>query len=264
MKKIVAIMLVLVALSTSVFAGDSYLSLEFDFAFQTVDVNGFEYEKDSSNGYLGIGAEWTNYFGDSSIAGLLLGFVYNGPIYSKAGDVTAPITTLDYELIPRVGLALKFDFTDSFSLESGLSLALAIGKADRTTTEYFNDGWIESNTYTNTFTLDVYGRLGIIWKFSGSWAGSSAVAGHFVQEWISPTCSSTAHIWEEVTRNTSMMVVYTQDLLQNTAFLRFSQISASILILESHSATEPFRGQSESAEKPRALFISTHDSSMIR
>ena len=134
-----------------------------------MDVNGFEYEKDSSNGYLGIGAEWTNYFGDSSIAGLLLGFVYNGPIYSKAGDVTAPITTLDYELIPRVGLALKFDFTDSFSLESGLSLALAIGKADRTTTEYFNDGWIESNTYTNTFTLDVYGRLGIIWKFSGSW-----------------------------------------------------------------------------------------------
>ena len=174
MKKIVAIMLVLVALSTSVFAGDSYLSLnlvsEFDFAFQTVDVSGFEYEKDSSNGYLGIGAEWTNYFGDSSIAGLLLGFVYNGPIYSKAGDVTAPITTLDYELIPRVGLALKFDFTDSFSLESGLSLAFAIGKADRATTEYFNDGWIESNTYTNTFTLDVYGRLGIIWKFSQSWA----------------------------------------------------------------------------------------------
>lgn len=87
MKKLVAIMLVLVALSASVFAGDSYLSLnlvsEFDFAFQTVDVNGFEYEKDSSNGYLGIGAEWTNYFGDSLIAGLLLGFVYNGPIYSR-------------------------------------------------------------------------------------------------------------------------------------------------------------------------------------
>lgn len=73
-------------------------------------------------------------------------------------------------MIPRVGLALKFDFTDSFSLESGLSLAFAIGKADRTTTEYFNDGWIERNTYTNTFTLDVYGRLGIIWKFSQSWA----------------------------------------------------------------------------------------------
>ena len=166
MKKIVAIMLVLVALSTSVFAGDSYLSLnlvsEFDFAFQTVDVNGFEYEKDSSNGYLGIGAEWTNYFGDSSIAGLLLGFVYNGPIYSKAGDVTAPITTLDYELIPRVGLALKFDFTDSLSLESGLSLAFAIGKADRATTEYFNDGWIESNTYTNH--LEIQSELGTSYR----------------------------------------------------------------------------------------------------
>ena len=178
-----------------------------------------------------------------------------GNLGSKAGDVTAPITTLDYELIPRVGLALKFDFTDSFSLESGLSLAFAIGKADRTTTEYFNDGWIERNTYTNTFTLDVYGRLGIIWKFSQSWALRTGMDFAYM-------LLDSAYMGGSYTEHFHDGCVYS-GFLQNTAFLRFSQISASILILESHSATDPFRGQAESAENPRALFISTHDSSRI-
>ena len=150
MKKIVAIMLVLAALSASVFAGDSYLSFnfapEFDFGFE-------------------IGVEWTNYFGDSSIAGLLLGFTYNIPMYTNYDGEKAPETLLDRELIPRVGLALKFDLSDSFSLESGVSAAFAIGNTDRT--KYFPN--VESTTTIESYLLDIYGRLGIIWKFSGSW-----------------------------------------------------------------------------------------------
>ena len=63
MKKIVAIMLVLAALSTSVFAGDSYLGLtlapEFEFGFQDETYYGgldITEKKDFSNGYFGIGA----------------------------------------------------------------------------------------------------------------------------------------------------------------------------------------------------------------
>ena len=173
MKKLVAIMLVLVALSASVFAGDSYLSFnfapEFDFGFETIEVNYGPYstdiEKDVSNGYFGIGVEWTNYFGDSSIAGLLLGFTYNIPMYTNYDGEKAPETLLERELIPRVGLALKFDLSDSFSLESGVSAAFAIGNTDRT--KYFPN--VESTTTIESYLLDIYGRLGIIWKFSGSW-----------------------------------------------------------------------------------------------
>ena len=140
MKKIVAIMLVLVALSASVFAGDSYLSFnfapEFDFGFETIEFNygpnSTDIEKDVSSGYFGISVEWTNYFGDSSIAGLLLGFTYNIPMYTNYDGEKAPETLLDRELIPRVGLALKFDLSDSFSLESGVSAAFAIGNTNRT------------------------------------------------------------------------------------------------------------------------------------
>ena len=177
MKKLVAIMLVLVALSASVFSGDSYLSFnfapEFDFGFKTIEVNYGPYstdiEKDVSNGYFGIGLEWTNYFGDSSIAGLLLGFTYNIPMYTNYDGEKAPETLLDRELIPRVGLALKFDITDNFSIESGASVAMAFGSANRVSSENYGYGYNETTTTVETSFLDIYGRLGIIWKFSNSW-----------------------------------------------------------------------------------------------
>ena len=174
MKKVFAVMLVLFALSASAFAGDSYLSFslapEFDFGFDTVEVsNGgpfsIEIEKKVSSGYFGLGVEWTNYFGDSSIAGLLLGFTYNIPMYTSYDGEKAPDPLLDRELIPRVGLALKFDLTESFSLESGVSAAFAIGNTDRI--KYVPSGDI--TTIIETFLLDIYGRFGIIWKFTGNW-----------------------------------------------------------------------------------------------
>lgn len=174
MKKLFAVTLVLFAISASAFAGDSYLSFslapEFDFAFGTIEINNHEFEKDSSNGYFGLAAEWTNYFGESSIAGLLLGFTYNIPMYSKSGDFTAPEPMLDSEMIPKVGLALKFDLSERFSLESGISAAFAIGKATDSYSIDLSDGRREITETTKIYSIEVYGRLGMIWKFSKSWA----------------------------------------------------------------------------------------------
>ena len=162
-------MLVLAALSTSVFAGDSYLGLtlapEFEFGFQDETYYGgldITEKKDFSNGYFGIGAEWTNFFGDGGHVGLSIAFTYNIPMYTKAGDITADDTLFDYQLVPKVGLALRFGLTDKMSLEAGAGVLFAMSEGKKTEMEV---------TYsTSQVSFDAYGKLGMIYKFTESWA----------------------------------------------------------------------------------------------
>lgn len=170
MKKIVAIMLVLAALSASVFAGDSYLGLtlapEFEFGFQdeTFYYRGLDItaKKDFSNGYFGIGAEWTNFFGDGGHVGLSIAFTYNIPMYTKAGDITADDTLFDYQLVPKVGLALRFGLTDKMSLEAGAGVLFAMSEGKQTE--------MGATYSTSQVSFDAYGKLGMIYKFTESWA----------------------------------------------------------------------------------------------
>ena len=164
MKKLIAIVLVVCTLCTAVFASESYIgasiNYKFDFGFEKYE----NVRKDFNEGYLGLGVDMATYFGESANWGMSLNIDFNFPLYIASNGHSIP-NYFTWEVYPALMFNFKYDFTDELSLESGVGVAMGFGMG----TAESIDPYYDELKYLRS-VLDVIGNVGIIWKYSESWA----------------------------------------------------------------------------------------------
>lgn len=104
------------------------------------------------------------YFGESANWGMSLNIDFNFPLYIASNGHSIP-NYFTWEVYPALMFNFKYDFTDELSLESGVGVAMGFGMGAAESI----DPYYDELKYLRS-VLDVIGNVGIIWKYSESWA----------------------------------------------------------------------------------------------